>query len=144
MEFFTLLLNTLLLFAKVYYTFMSFNLVTQFVIFNPWKAPWKWITISQNSFVISPALLYHLIRGDTGLLANEIFTLNPIISSKKMFSGLKIRNWTEFVRSYLCIIYCSFIQLKSSPFFYLSSFLLRSLELNSSQKDTLIKGNRPI
>ena len=30
----------------------------QFVIFNPWKVRWNWITFSQNSFVISPGLYY--------------------------------------------------------------------------------------
>ena len=39
---------------------------TQFVIFNPWKVSWNRIAFSQNSFVISPGLLYHLIRSDTG------------------------------------------------------------------------------
>ena len=26
----------------------------QFVIFNPWKVPWNWITFYQDSFVVSP------------------------------------------------------------------------------------------
>ena len=55
----------------------------QFVIFNPWKVPWKWIAFYQNSFVLSPGLLYHLIRRDTGRLANETFTSNPIVSLKQ-------------------------------------------------------------
>ena len=38
---------------------------------------------NQNSFVISPGLLYHLIRGNTGRLANEAFASNPIVSSKQ-------------------------------------------------------------
>ena len=38
----------------------------QFIIFNPWKVPWNWIVFYQNSFVISPGLLYHLIRRNTG------------------------------------------------------------------------------
>ena len=29
-------------------------LLTQFVIYNPWKVPWNWIVFYQNSFVISP------------------------------------------------------------------------------------------
>ena len=45
----------------------------QFVIFNPWKVPWNWIAFYQNSFVISPVLLYHLVRRDTGRLENEAF-----------------------------------------------------------------------
>ena len=55
----------------------------QFVIVNPWKVPWNWIVFYQNYFVISPGLLYHLIRRDTGGLANETFTSNPIVSSKQ-------------------------------------------------------------
>ena len=53
------------------------------LIFNPWKVPWNWIAFSQNSFVISPGLLYHLIRRDTGQLANEVVTANSIVSSRK-------------------------------------------------------------
>ena len=41
------------------------------------------ITFSQNSFVISPGLLYDLIKRDTGRLENETFTLNLIVSSKQ-------------------------------------------------------------
>ena len=55
----------------------------QFVIFNPWKLPWNWIAFYQNSFAISPGLLYHLIRGDYGRLVNEAFTSNPIVSLKQ-------------------------------------------------------------
>ena len=64
----------------------------QFVIFNLWKFPWNWIAFSQNSFVISPGLLYHLIRRDNRWLVNETFMSNPFVSSKKLFSGLKITN----------------------------------------------------
>ena len=60
-----------------FYCFLSLN---QFVIFNPWKVLWSWIAFSQNSFVISPGLLYHLIRRNNGWLANEVFTSNPIVS----------------------------------------------------------------
>ena len=55
----------------------------QFVIFNSWKVRWNSIDFSQNSFVISPGLLYHLIRRDTGRLVNEAFTSILIISSKQ-------------------------------------------------------------
>ena len=55
----------------------------QFVIFNPWKLTWNWIAFYQNSFVISPGLLYHLIRRDNGRLANEAVTSNPIVSLKQ-------------------------------------------------------------
>ena len=51
-------------------------------------------TFSQNSFVVSPGLLCHLIRRDTERLANEAFTSNPIVSSKQQFSHLKITNLT--------------------------------------------------
>ena len=59
----------------------------QFVILSPWKVPWNWIAFYQNSFV------YHLIRPDSGWLANEVFTSNPIVSSKQWLNGLKITNW---------------------------------------------------
>ena len=55
----------------------------QFVIFNSWKVPWNWIAFSQNSFVISVGLLYHLIKRDTGRVANEAFTSNPAVSPKQ-------------------------------------------------------------
>ena len=64
----------------------------QFVIFNPWKVPWNWITFYQNYFVIPLGFLYHLIRRDSGRLANEAFTSNPIVSSKQRLNGLKITN----------------------------------------------------
>ena len=54
----------------------------QFVIFNPWKVRWNWVTFSHSSLVISPSLLYLLIRRDTGGLANEVFTSNSIVSWK--------------------------------------------------------------
>ena len=41
------------------------------------------IVFSQNSFVISPGLLYHMIRRNTGRLPNEAFTSNPIASWKQ-------------------------------------------------------------
>ena len=65
----------------------------EFVIFSPWKVPWNWIAFYQNSFVISPGLLYHLIRRDSGRLANEVFMSNPIVSSKQWLNGLNITNW---------------------------------------------------
>ena len=46
------------------------------------------MAFSQNSFVIAPGLLHHLIRRDTGRLASEAFTSNPIVSSKQQLSGL--------------------------------------------------------
>ena len=49
--------------------------------FQSMKSPVE--AFSQNSFVISPGLLYHLIRRDSGRLANDAFTSNPIVSSKQ-------------------------------------------------------------
>ena len=74
--------------------FFTQPFVTQFLIFNPWKVPWKWIAFYQNYFVISPGLLYHLIRRDSGWLAKEAFISNAIVSSKRWLNGLKITNWT--------------------------------------------------
>ena len=54
-----------------------------FVIFNSWNLPWNWIAFYQNSFVISPGLLYHLIRCNYGRLAHKAFTSNPIVSLKQ-------------------------------------------------------------
>ena len=51
------------------------------------------ISLLSKFFVVSPGLLYHLIRRDTGQLTNEAFTSNPIVSSKQYLSGLKITNW---------------------------------------------------
>ena len=55
----------------------------QFVIFNPWKVPSNWIAFSQNYFVTSTGLLYHLIRRSSGRLANEAFKSNPAVSLKQ-------------------------------------------------------------
>ena len=62
-----------------------------FLIFNPWKAQWKWIAVTQNSFIVSPGLLYHLTRGDTGRLVNEIVSSNPIDSLKEYLSVSKLQ-----------------------------------------------------
>ena len=83
--------------------------ILQFVMFNPWKIPRDWIAFSENSFVTSPGLLYHLIRRDTGRLANEAFTSNPIVSSKQQLSCLKITN---------CLRNCSFAHELISSFEY--------------------------
>ena len=68
------------------------NSYIQFVTFNPWKTLCNWIAFYQNSFVIWPGSLYHLIRCDSGRLANEAFTSNPIVSSEQYLSSLKITN----------------------------------------------------
>ena len=51
--------------------------------FQSMKSPVELNTFYQNSFVISPGLLYYLIRRNTRRLANEAFTSNPIVSSKQ-------------------------------------------------------------
>ena len=82
-------------YKMVYY--MAWKLSSQFLIFNPWKYPWNWIAFYQNSFVISPGLLCHLIRRDSGRLPNRAFTSNPIVSSKQWLNGSKIANCLERV-----------------------------------------------
>ena len=81
----------------------------QFVIFNRRKVPWNWIAFSQISLVVSPGLLNHLIRRDTGRLAKRplrqilLFLLSSWTSSESLMyvqftscvygvSGLKITN----------------------------------------------------
>ena len=66
--------------------------IKQFVIFNPWKVPWNRIAFYQKFFVILPDLLYHLIRRDSGRLADVAFMSNPIVSLKQWLNGLKITN----------------------------------------------------
>ena len=56
------------------------------------------MAFSQNSFVISPVLLYHLVSRDTRRLGNEALKPNPIVSSKQWVSGLKTTN---------CCVICS-------------------------------------
>ena len=56
------------------------------------KTPMELNSLFSNSFVISPGLLYYLIRRDTGRLANKAFMSNPIVSSKQWLGGLKITN----------------------------------------------------
>ena len=88
--FFNLFINDLCMYIKNSdlhnfaddYNFLRFKFAkwtNHFVIFSPWKVQWNWIAFSQNSFVILPGLLYHLIRRDTGQLASEDFTSNPIV-----------------------------------------------------------------
>ena len=73
-------------------TLIHFVHCIQFVIFSSWKVPWNWIAFYQTSFVISPGLLYHLIRRNTGRLTNKAFTSNSIVSLKQQLSSLKITN----------------------------------------------------
>ena len=51
--------------------------------FKSMKSPVELNSLSQKSFVISLGLLYQLIRRDSGRIANEAFTSNPIVSSKQ-------------------------------------------------------------
>ena len=43
----------------------------QFVIFNPRKVQWNWIAFYQNSFAISPGLLYQMTRRDTNFITHN-------------------------------------------------------------------------
>ena len=52
------------------------------------KSPVELNSLLLIFFVMSPGL----IRRDTGRLANEASTSNPIVSSKQYLSGLKIKN----------------------------------------------------
>ena len=76
--------------------YMNLKLQTQPIIPNLWKVPGNYIAFSQKSFVLSPGLLYHLIRHDSGRVANKVFTSNPIVSLKEYLNGLKITNWTDW------------------------------------------------
>ena len=69
----------------------------QFVIFIPWKVPWKWIAFFQIYFVISLGLLYHMIRRDSELFANEAFTSSSIVSSKQLVRSTIITTWNKFI-----------------------------------------------
>ena len=58
----------------------------QFGNFNPWKVV---LAFSQNSFVISTGLLYHLITHDSWWLASKAFVLsNPIVSLKQQLNWI--------------------------------------------------------
>ena len=61
--------------------------------FQSMKSPVELNSLLPKFFCyITPGLLYHLIRSDSGRLANEAFTSNPIVSSKQWLNGLKITN----------------------------------------------------
>ena len=47
------------------------------------KSPVEQNSLSSKFFRLSPGLLYHLIRRDTGRLANEAFSSNVIVASKQ-------------------------------------------------------------
>ena len=60
--------------------------------FQTMKSPVELNSLYQNSFLMSPGLLYHLIRRESGRLANEAFTSNSIVSLRQWLNGLKITN----------------------------------------------------
>ena len=61
------------------------------------RSPVELNSFLSNSFVLSPGLLYHLIRRDAGRLANETFTSNhgdikSYCFFETILNGLKIKN----------------------------------------------------
>ena len=67
-----------------------------------------------SKFFCRITLLYHLIWRDSGQLANEAFTSNPIVSSKQRFNALKITNCFTF--SYCLISVPLYTMLKALAF----------------------------
>ena len=59
------------------------------------KSPVELNSLLSKFFCYITWLLYQLIRRDTGRLANEALTSNPIVSSKQQLNGLKITNQYE-------------------------------------------------
>ena len=75
-----------------------------------------------------------MIRRNTGRLANEAITSNPIVSSKQFLSGLKLNNWYGCIwwlfRSKDCeALSCSF-QLSSIVFICFSKAFSRGEKVN--------------
>ena len=62
---------------------LNLNLLNAVCNFQSMKSPVELNNLYENSFVISPGLLHHLIRRDAGRLTNEAFTSNTIVSSKQ-------------------------------------------------------------
>ena len=60
------------------------------------KSPVELNSLLPKFFCYITWLLYHLIRRDIGRLTNEVFTSNPIVSSKQLLSDLKITNCFHF------------------------------------------------
>ena len=60
--------------------------------FQSMKSPVELNSLLSKFFCYITCLLYQLIRRDTGRLANEAFTSNPIVSLKQKLNGLKITN----------------------------------------------------
>ena len=69
-----------------------FKSTTSVCNFLSMKLPVDLNSLLSKFFCYITCLLYQLIRRDTGRLANEAFTLNPIVSSKQKLNGLKITN----------------------------------------------------
>ena len=63
-------------------TLAKFNYTTSVCNFQSMKTPVE-LNSYENSFVLPPGLLYHLVRHDYGRLANEAFTSNPLVSLKQ-------------------------------------------------------------
>ena len=47
------------------------------------KSPVELNSLYQYPFLILPDMLQRMIRQETGRIANEVFTSNPIVSSKQ-------------------------------------------------------------
>ena len=60
--------------------------------FQSMKSPVELNSLYQYSFVILPDMLQYMIRHETGRIANEAFTSNPIVSSKQWLIDLNITN----------------------------------------------------
>ena len=64
--------------------------------FQSMKSPVQLNSLLSKFFCYITWLLYQLIRRESGRLAHEAFTSNPIFSSKQYLNGLKITNWINF------------------------------------------------
>ena len=94
------------------------------------KSPVELNSLLSKFFCLSPGSLHHLIRRDSGRLANEAFTSNPIISSKQSLNGLKITNcsvttlsvpkWVIFILIWvrkLVLFYTCLLYMPTIPFY---------------------------
>ena len=66
--------------------------------FQSMKSPLELNSLLSKFFFYITWLLYQLIRRDSGRLAHEAFTSNPIVSSKQWLNGLKITNCIDGLR----------------------------------------------
>ena len=76
--------------------------------FQSMKSPVELNSLLSKFFCYITWLLYQLIRCDTGRLANEAFTSNPNVSSKRKLNGWKVTNCTQkaLVFPYMTIAIC--------------------------------------